>query len=78
MRIVISVPNDLFQKGECLSRRLGLSRSALYCRALEELIERSRNAEMVATINRVLEQTNEGPDPFLRRAAEQLISKQDE
>lgn len=40
MKTAISVPNRVFQHGERLAKRLELSRSELYSRALAEYLER--------------------------------------
>ena len=48
MKIALSIPDELFESGETLSKRLGISRSRLYATALAEFVaepevERSRN-----------------------------------
>ncbi len=40
MKTAISIPDDLFQAAERTARRLGLSRSALYQRALAAYLDR--------------------------------------
>jgi predicted transcriptional regulator len=47
----ISLDAELFEAGERLARELNLSRSALYARALEELIERRRSQELLEQLN---------------------------
>jgi hypothetical protein len=43
MKTAISIPDPIFEKGEQIARKLGLTRSALYTRALEELLAREAN-----------------------------------
>lgn len=38
MKTAVSIPDDTFEKGELLAKKLGLSRSALYARALDQLV----------------------------------------
>jgi hypothetical protein len=40
MKTAVSIPDPVFEKGEALARKLGLSRSALYALAIEEIAER--------------------------------------
>jgi predicted transcriptional regulator len=51
MKTAISIPDDLFQQAEKLAGELELSRSALYAKALREMIERLRDEAITAQIN---------------------------
>jgi len=42
MKTTISIPDDLFYAAEDLSRRLGLSRSELYSRAVAAFLQQQR------------------------------------
>ena len=37
MKTAVSIPDATFEKGEALARKLGMSRSALYAKAIEEI-----------------------------------------
>jgi Ribbon-helix-helix protein, copG family len=39
MKIAVSVPDELFRRADELAARLGISRSQVYARALEEFVE---------------------------------------
>ena len=39
MKIAVSVPDELFERADELAGRLGVSRSQVYARALEEYLE---------------------------------------
>lgn len=58
MKTAVSIPDAIYEKGERIARKLGLSRSALYARAIEELAARqempSDEDPVTAQINRVL------------------------
>jgi predicted transcriptional regulator len=47
----ISLDPELFEAAESLAQELHLSRSALYARALAELIERRRDEELLTRLN---------------------------
>lgn len=42
MKVAISIPDESFQRGEAVSKRLGISRSRLYATALAEYVTRHR------------------------------------
>jgi len=42
MKVALSIPDDLFESGESLSKRLGVSRSRLYATALAEFVAKNR------------------------------------
>ncbi len=46
MKTAVSLPNDLFEAAENLADELGVTRSELYARALEEYVKDRRRAEV--------------------------------
>jgi len=54
MKTAISIPDDLFQQGEKLAQDLDLSRSALYAKALREMLQRAQDDAISAEINEAL------------------------
>ncbi len=56
----ISLDAELFEAAERLAQELHLTRSALYARALEELIERRRSKQLLDELNAAY---GESPDP---------------
>jgi predicted transcriptional regulator len=70
MKTAVSIPDDLFQQAEKLAGELELSRSALYAKALREMIERLRDEAITAQINAAIAEAGpQAPDPFMQRAA---------
>jgi metal-responsive CopG/Arc/MetJ family transcriptional regulator len=55
MKTAVSIPDVIFADADRLAKELGLSRSALYSKALRELIERRRSEAITAAINAALE-----------------------
>jgi metal-responsive CopG/Arc/MetJ family transcriptional regulator len=53
MKTAVSLPDLLFQSAERLAARMGVSRSELYRRALEELLARHDESQVTAQLNDV-------------------------
>ena len=53
MKTAISIPSPVFQAAERLAKRLGVSRSRLYTRAITAYLERHREEETTAALNQV-------------------------
>ena len=53
MKTAISLPDVLFKSADKLAKRLGLSRSELYARALEEYVAKHRGRKVTARLNQV-------------------------
>jgi metal-responsive CopG/Arc/MetJ family transcriptional regulator len=55
MKTAISLPDPLFKEAEAAAKDLGLTRSKLIQTALEEFLQRRREAEITASINKYIE-----------------------
>lgn len=53
MKTAVSLPDLLFQSAERLAARMGVSRSELYRRALEDLLARHDESQVTAQLNDV-------------------------
>jgi metal-responsive CopG/Arc/MetJ family transcriptional regulator len=53
MKIALSIPDDLFESGETLSKRMGVTRSRLYATALAEFVAKHRDSNITARLNTV-------------------------
>jgi metal-responsive CopG/Arc/MetJ family transcriptional regulator len=51
MKTAVSIPDRVFQSAEKLAVRLGVSRSALYAKALTTLVEKHREDIITAKLN---------------------------
>ena len=51
MKTAVSIPGPLFNEAEVLARKLGVSRSRLYSKALEDYVEHHQNKELLDKIN---------------------------
>jgi predicted transcriptional regulator len=75
MKTAVSIPDELFARGESLAKRLGMSRSALYRRALQEFVDRTDDQDITARINAVLKEVGQQPDPLMRRILRRQIRR---
>ena len=69
MKTAVSVPDDVFRAGERVARRLGLSRSGLYSRALREFLDLRDEDEITRRLNEVYEREAASVDPAMSRIA---------
>lgn len=53
MKTAISIPERVFHSAEQLAHRLGVSRSALYAKAVAELIEKHRDDLVTSRLNEI-------------------------
>lgn len=75
MKAAVSIPDDVFEDGERLARRLRTSRSQLYARALADFVVQHDEDKVTATMNRVLEEVGTEVDDFSRRAARRTLRR---
>jgi predicted transcriptional regulator len=62
MKTAISVPDEVFERGELAAKRLRLSRSELYSRALADFIARHTEEEVTAAMNTAIERNGQPRD----------------
>jgi predicted transcriptional regulator len=58
MKVAVSIPDSTFSKAEMLAQRLRVPRSALYARALDELVARE-GVSLTEQINAALDEMTE-------------------
>ena len=76
MKTAISLPDDLFRHGDALAKRLGVSRSELYARALEEYVGKHRADQVTKRLNAVYATENSRPDPKFVRAQRRVLQRE--
>jgi metal-responsive CopG/Arc/MetJ family transcriptional regulator len=77
MKTAVSLPDELFASADELAERLGLSRSELYARAVEEFLARHRDEDVTALLNEVYAEEPSGLPPDLRRAQARSVGSED-
>ena len=73
MKIAVSIPDGIFGEAEKLADELGLSRSALYARALEALLRVHGESELLADIDAVCARVDTSLDPRLSTIETQAV-----
>lgn len=67
MKVALSIPDELFQSADTLSKKLGVSRSRLYATALAEFLAKHRGGKTTERLNAVYASEDSRLDPRLRR-----------
>ncbi|TGK20033.1 ChpI protein [Leptospira fluminis] len=58
MKTAVSIPDDLFKTAEKTAKRLGIPRSQLFARALEEFIKFHSKESITERLNRIYRKEN--------------------
>jgi metal-responsive CopG/Arc/MetJ family transcriptional regulator len=70
MKTAISLPDELFEEGEQVAKRLAVTRSELYARALSEFVGRYRAGEVRDSYDRAYgDEATDAASRFRRAAA---------
>jgi metal-responsive CopG/Arc/MetJ family transcriptional regulator len=65
MKTAISVPDTVFRSAETLAKRLGVSRSKLYAKAVSEYVSRHSRSEITRRLNEIYATENSHVDSVL-------------
>lgn len=65
MKVAISVPDELFERADEVADRLGLSRSQVYARAIEQFLDAQGDDPVTVKLNELADQF----EPALSSAA---------
>jgi metal-responsive CopG/Arc/MetJ family transcriptional regulator len=76
MKTAISVPDPVFEAGERLAQRLGMSRSHLYSAALRAYLERHDDDEITRRLNEVYDRESSEADPVLTKLASRALPRE--
>jgi metal-responsive CopG/Arc/MetJ family transcriptional regulator len=76
MKTAVSVPDDLFQQAEAAARRLQVSRSELYARAIAEFVKSLNDNAVTQRLNDVYTQNPAKVDSVLHRAQLKSLKKE--
>jgi metal-responsive CopG/Arc/MetJ family transcriptional regulator len=77
MKTAVSLPDEVFDEAEHLAKRLKISRSALYAKALAEFLSRHVPEAVTESFNRVCAELQGEPDPAFQRAARKILKSSD-
>jgi len=73
MKTAISIPDDVFEKGERLARRMKKSRSRLYSQAIAEYIARHAPDHVTEAMDRVCAEIGGKSDEFVSAASRRTL-----
>ncbi len=65
MKTAISIPDPLFAAAEQLAQRLGISRSELFQRAVQQFLEEHKSDGVTEALNRIYAVEDSSLDPVL-------------
>ena len=65
MKTAISIPDDLFAAAEEMSKRLSISRSEFYARAVAEYLKTISPSEITQHLNEVYQDVDSSLDPVM-------------
>jgi predicted transcriptional regulator len=68
MKTAVSLPDELFRQAEAAARRLGISRSQLYAKAVAEFLDRQRTGAVTKRLNEIYSRQPARVDPALHRS----------
>jgi metal-responsive CopG/Arc/MetJ family transcriptional regulator len=75
MKTAVSMPDDLFRRAEAAARRLRVSRSELYARAIEEFLKAQQGNAITERLNDVYSRMPAKVEPALERAQLKSLQK---
>ena len=73
MKTAVSVPNEVFERADRLAKRLEMSRSELYSRALREYLARHSADEVTHALDHLCEGLDTNSDDFVREASRRIV-----
>jgi len=79
MKTAISIPDSLFSAADRLAKRLGISRSELFQRAMKEFLRENKSRGVTEALNQVYGEGREKAelDPVLAKLQAASIPKED-
>ena len=78
MKTAISIPDEVFREAELTARRLGMSRSELFAKAVAAFVEIHRGRNITAALDKVYGEHGQGLDPRLAELHRRTLGKGDD
>lgn len=76
VKTAISIPDELFAAGDRLARRLGLSRSELYARALSRYLAGADDSDVTDALDQVYADDGDQMDPGFVEAQRRALDQE--
>lgn len=65
MKTAVSIPDEVFDVADALTKRLGISRSRLYSKAITQFVKKYRTRDITERLNQVYSGQDSRIDPVL-------------
>lgn len=75
MKVALSIPDEIFESGETLSKRLGVSRSRLYATALADFVAKNRGGRITERLNAIYGSEDSRLPRALRRMQSRSLTR---
>lgn len=75
MKTAVSIPDELFKIAEKTAKRLGIPRSQLFARALEEFIEFHSKESVTERLNKIYRTVSDRPEENVNNLSVELLRK---
>ncbi|MDP9480487.1 MAG: hypothetical protein M3R38_33305 [Actinomycetota bacterium] len=75
MKTAVSIPDELFESAEGLARRLGMTRSELYAKALRDYLREHRGEGITERLDEVYGAEESSLDPIVAALQERSLPK---
>jgi hypothetical protein len=75
MKTAISIPDQLFKAADQRAKKLGISRSELYSRAVADWLDRQKKSAITAKLNEVYSRSPDVSDPAVQVAARRVLRR---
>ncbi len=67
MKTAVSIPQDIYEAADRTAKRLGISRSQLYSRAVAQFVAEQGDDEVTAKLNELADEFGSGGDTLVGR-----------
>jgi hypothetical protein len=64
MKTAVSIPDNIFEDAEIMTKKLGLARSQLYVKAIQEFIDRHNKDYVTEKLNTLYSEENKSEEPL--------------
>jgi predicted transcriptional regulator len=75
MKTAISLPDDVFEQADSLAKRMKMSRSQLYSRALIEYVARHAPDVVTEALDRLSAELGVEPDEFVSTTSRRVLER---
>lgn len=76
MKVAISIPDRVFRAGERISKRMRISRSQLYARAVEAYVKTQAGDDITEQLNDVYSRQSSSIEPALEAASLEILRRE--